>query len=516
MTRLRRFILNGLLITAVSLLIRAVSVAFNVYVTNRIGAIAMGVFTLIMTVYGFSVTVATSGIGFATTRLIAEEQGRDLQDEDARIRCTVWRCTIYALCFSVGSAVALFILSPFIGTNVLHDLRVVKPLRVLALTLPTVSVSSVFSGYFIARRRVYKNAVVQTLGQIMKIFLSVFFLSLPVGQGVEGGCLAIIYSNVITEYGSFIIHGCLFLAEQKKGYGKDISERGKKQIQGAILRTSLPMAFSAYIRSGLVALEHILIPIGLEKSGNSKDHSLAAYGTVHSVAFPLVLFPAAISASFAGLLIPEIAEAQGANDQKRVHRIIQLAFRSVMLFSIGTGGILFFYSDDIANNFLNNSEAGTYIRMIAPLVPVMYLDTVVDSILKGLGEQVYCISVNIVDSLLSVILVCILLPKMGIGGYILTVYFTETVNAFLSLIRLLKFKKIKIHPMKQIVMPLIFVVSSTCITRILIQRYTDGVQSASQLMAHLALNIVFYLLFLSLAGCFSFNKKSKRNNVMTD
>ena len=76
MTRFKKFILNGLLITAVSLIIRAVSVSFNVYISNKIGAAAMGLFTLISTVYRFAITVATSGIGLAATRIVAEAVGR--------------------------------------------------------------------------------------------------------------------------------------------------------------------------------------------------------------------------------------------------------------------------------------------------------------------------------------------------------------------------------------------------------------------------------------------------------
>ena len=58
MAKLKQFVWNGILITLGSLLIRTVSVSFNVYLSNRVGAVAMGLFTLISTVYGFAITVA--------------------------------------------------------------------------------------------------------------------------------------------------------------------------------------------------------------------------------------------------------------------------------------------------------------------------------------------------------------------------------------------------------------------------------------------------------------------------
>ena len=94
-------------------------------------------------------------------------------------------------------------------------------------------------------------------------------------------------------------------------------------------------------------------------------------------------------------------------------------FDTAILFSIGCAGIMIFFSFEIGNVIYPQTDAGLYIKMIAPLIPIMYIDTSVDAILKGLGEQVYSMGVNIVDSLLSVILVIILLPRYGIMGYII-------------------------------------------------------------------------------------------------
>lgn len=55
---------------------RAVGVAFNVYLSAKIGAAGMGLYSLIMSVYTFAVTFATSGINLAVTRVISEEIGK--------------------------------------------------------------------------------------------------------------------------------------------------------------------------------------------------------------------------------------------------------------------------------------------------------------------------------------------------------------------------------------------------------------------------------------------------------
>ena len=58
----RNFLLSGFLLTLAALLMRTISVSFNVYVSGLVGAEAMGLLALIAGVYGFAVTLATSGI----------------------------------------------------------------------------------------------------------------------------------------------------------------------------------------------------------------------------------------------------------------------------------------------------------------------------------------------------------------------------------------------------------------------------------------------------------------------
>ncbi|MBQ9085845.1 MAG: polysaccharide biosynthesis C-terminal domain-containing protein [Clostridia bacterium] len=505
MTKFKQFMWNGILITLVSLLIRSVAVSFNVYLSNRIGAVTMGLFTLISTVYGFAITVATSGIGLATTRLVAEAAGMNAESarapqDNPRVICTVRKCTVYALCFSFGSAAVLFLFAPLIGERLLHDSRTILPLQILAFTLPPIAFSSVLSGYFTAVRRVYKNAVVQVVGQVIRIYACILFVGLFTAKDVEGACVAVVLGGALSEVLSFLLQWILYRLEKKKHSDEKIGSGEKKKIERKIFQTALPVAFSAYVRSGLVTIEHMLIPWGLERSGNSRDQSLASYGVVHSMVFPLVLFPSALSGSFAGLLVPEIAESVAVGDRARVGRIIQRVFHAVLVFAIGCAGIMMCFSYELGSLIYPNTNASKYILMVAPLIPVMYLDTSTDSILKGMGEQVYCMGVNIVDSFLSVILVWILLPQCGINGYIITVYFTEIVNATLSIYRLFSVTKVKTHLMNWVIKPMLSIVVATWIIRWLLRYFHACVDSPWQLTAHIILTVLLYFVFLILTG----------------
>ena len=130
MNKVGQFIANGILLTLISLLIRTVSVVFNVYVSNTIGAEALGLFTLVSTVYGFGLTLATSGINLAATRCVAEAGG-----DQSEIKAAMRKCITYSLSFGFGAALLLFILAQPISLLWLNDIRAANSLRRMAFSL---------------------------------------------------------------------------------------------------------------------------------------------------------------------------------------------------------------------------------------------------------------------------------------------------------------------------------------------------------------------------------------------
>lgn len=147
-----------------------------------------------------------------------------------------------------------------------------------------------------------------------------------------------------------------------------------------------------------------------------------------------------------------------------MERIAARAYHATLVYSVGVGVLLFLFSDQIGTRVYHSETAGTYIAMLSVVVPVMYLDHVTDSILKGIGEHVYSMWVNITDSCLSVILVWFLIPALGIAGYALVIVVMELYNFLLSAHRLRRRIRLRIQPMRSVVMPGIcaWVAASVC------------------------------------------------------
>lgn len=496
MNKFKRFLSGVLILSATSFLMRAIGVRFNLYLTDKLGAEGLGLFTLTMSIYSLAVTFATSAVGLAATRLISEAIGGERPKE---IRPAMERAVLYSLSFGCAAGGILFLFAAPIGKGLLGDARTVSSLRLLAVSLPFVALSSALSGYFTAVRRVGRSSATQIFGQIARIGLTAFALELLLPKNLEIACLSVIAGGVIAEIISFLLSLFLYLGDRRRyprGKGVDRGPITKKLIS-----IGIPVALSSYLRSALTTVEHLLIPWGLRRHGESSEHALSIYGAVQGMALPVVLFPYAFLTPFCSLIVPEIAELRASERLDAARRITGRVFRFACIFGLGTAGVILCYSADLGNVICHSSEAGEYIRLIAPLIPIMYLDTCVDSVLKGMNEQLYSMQVNIIDSLLSVVIVFLLLPKIGIYGFIVELYVCEIINASLSIARLLHVMPFPIFALREIFLPLICIIGATTLSRLLLSASAMIlIYNGATLFLHMGVAALLYLFLLILTG----------------
>ncbi len=446
----KRFLINALILSVSSFVMRTIGVSFNVYISNQLGAAGVGLFQLIMSVYLFAVTLATSGIALATTRLVAEELAAGIS---AGVKSAVRRCLCYAIFFGMLSSIFLFAFADPIGSVLLQDTRCVRSLKILSVSLPFIAMSAVLSGYFTAVRRIIKSASAQIFEQFVKIGTCVIGLKFLLPGGIEYACIAVVGGGCIAETLSFFFQLTLYLFDRRRYRGGRKAISSNRFMTQKMFRIALPVAFSSYARSALTTAEHILIPPRLRMFGYSKEEALARYGVVHGMVLPILFFPSAILTAFSGLLVPEMAEYHVHGGKKQIHYVMSQVLHAALIFAIGVSGIFFMYSNELGLVIYQSQEAGMYLKIFSPLVIVMYIDGVVDGMLKGLNEQVSSMRYNVIDSLVSVLMVYFLIPICGIGGYVAVIYVSESLNGFLSLNRLICVTDYKINYKKWIVKP---------------------------------------------------------------
>ncbi len=506
----RKYITNAVMLSAVSVAMRAVAVSFNAYVSKKIGAEGIGLFGLVMTVYNLAVTLAVSGVNLAAVRMTSErlaicrDRGMSRSETKHALRREMRGCICYSLIFGILSALLLYSLAYPIGTQLLGDGRTVSSLRLCAPALPAISLSSALAGYFTGMRKVYKNAVISLAEQAVKITLTSAALVIIAPRGIEYACLSVVGGAAICEGASLILSFIFYITDRGD---KTICGNGSAGASSHSFRRAygiaFPVALGSYIRQGLTCAEHIAIPAGLKRYGGSGGDALSAYGVLHGMSLPLILFPSSVIGAFTSLLIPELSECHALKNKQLISEISAKCVRFGVIFSVAVGGIFLAYGGELGVTIYSNADAGHYIAAFAPLVPVMYLDSAVDAVLKGVEQQVYCMKVNILDAFLSLLLVLCLVPRMGCTGYVICVYVTEGVNALLSISKMISVTRPTIRP-SSVILPPVFIAASCTVCRAL-----SGASYIGSVGAEIALCLAFYSAFLLCSAAFSRIKSAK-------
>lgn len=434
----KRLVFNTALLAGASILMRCIGMAFQAWLAGRIGAAGIGLYQLVMSVELLCITFAVSGIRFAVTRLVSEELG---MGRPGGVGGAISRCAVYSLLFGCAAMTLLFLSSEAIGFLWIGDARTVLSLRILSLGLPFISMSSVLSGYFTACGRVWKPALVHLVEQLVCVGLvAALLLRAPAGN-IEKCCAAITTGATVSDILSFAMMLAAYVTDRRR-HGGDV-RRGPR-LTSRMLNVALPLAMSSYARSALSTLEHLLVPRGLRKAGFSADSSLAGYGVINGMAMPIIGFPACLLLAVAELIVPELTEAQMRGDDAKISRVVSALLRNTLIFSAVAAVLLFIFADRLGNGIYRSAEAGRYIRLLAPLIPAMYTDMVTDGCLKGLGQHIWSMWINILDALCGVVLVYTLLPSYALTAYICIIYWGELMNFALSLGRLSRVTKIRL------------------------------------------------------------------------
>ncbi len=305
-----------------------------------------------------------------------------------------------------------------------------------------IAISSSISGYFTAVRRVYKSVLANFLEYVAKIIITVFLLKkyIPTGS-IENICFALILGDVLSEVCSFTYNIFVFMFDLNHKVDNNIIKPSNNNFLHRIFRILLPVAFTSYIRSGLSTIKQLIIPSSLEKNGINCETALAEYGTITGMAMPIVLFPATFLTAVSGLLIPEFSRYYVKKDYIKIKKYSDKLIVGSFLFALLLTILFIIFGNKLGELIYHDVTIGIYIKMFAPLIPFMYVDIVVDSILKGLDAQVNVLFINIIDLLVSISFIFFFVPIFGIKGFIASIFASEFLNFGLSLKKLLDLEK---------------------------------------------------------------------------
>ena len=411
MDRRRLYLQNAALLTGSGLVLRALGMGFRVVLAAYLGSEGMGLYQLILALYMVFVSFATAGINVASARLAAQSLARGSgMAETLRGLCFT------ALGFGTVAMLAQSILAAPCARYLLHDVRAESALLILAPSLPFMAVSGAVRGCFLAARRVQPNITAQLIEQLVRMAVAVAGLRALAQWGAGYGCAAVLLGNTVSEGVScgIMLAFAARTPEFRARPDAPLHPYTRKELYDILW----PVEGSRMLASALQAAESSLIPCTLTLYTGSRAEAMAQYGSLKGMALPLLNFPFGLLGSLAVLLMPEITQAHIEGQTARLNALLDRMLRLTGYFSMLAGTLFWVWGRPLAQLLYHSPEAGFYLETLAPAMPLMYLESMVDGAMKGIGEQKAAFRYSVWDAVLRIGGVAVLLPRYGMRGFL--------------------------------------------------------------------------------------------------
>ncbi|MBO5253514.1 MAG: oligosaccharide flippase family protein [Clostridia bacterium] len=497
----KKFWLQGILLTGFSLFFRTTNIAYRSWLSGKIGPEGMGLYQLIFSVFMLAVTLSTSGISLAVTRMVtaAIAAGRR-----STIRSVVTKCFLFCLTLSCTISLLLFTFSDFAAEVILGRRDAAACLRILALGLPFMSLCTCMKGYFLAVDESLSTSVSDAVEQVLTILAAVILFHVMAPGSIEKACFAAMLASSFGEGVSFLTGWIIYRRSLQHNTPKAV-EKGRGVLHG-MFHIAIPCTLSSAARSLLSTAENLLIPRELGRSGLDTASAMASYGLLQGMAMPMLFFPSSFLSSFAFLLIPRMAAAFEKGNAGAIASITEKALSAALKFGIFCAGVFFAFGGDWGTAFYKSADAGAYLRLLAPLVPLLYLDVVVDSLLKGLDEQFNSMKYNFLDSFLRVLLILLFMRFSGMPVYIAILFFSSIFNAMLSVRRLLQVSAVRIRLLNHVLLPISESIVAAAFTKAVVSHIPFS--GIPLVLTEAAVCAVFYLSLGTVLSVFSRRRPS--------
>lgn len=381
----------------------------KVVLTRKIGTTGIGIYMMIMPTYTLLISLAQLGFPVAISKLVAEDKYNNKK--------LVLGLIPISLFINMVIIILLFIFSGFISTNLLHEERTYLGLISIGFVLPFVSISSILRGYMFGKERMLPHIISNIIEDFIRLLLIIFVTPLILPKGIEYTVSFIILIAILSELSTIII----FMFCLPKNIHVREFKPDKKSVKN-VLSISLPTTGSRIIGSIGYFFEPIILSFVLINTGYSNDFIINEYGVLNGYVMPLLLLPSFFTMAISQALIPVISKSFSNKNYKYTkNKIKQAIFFSLLVGIPAT--IIFFFFPNIPLNLLYNTDLGIdYIRFLAPICLLHYIQAPIVSSLQAMGKAKIAMKGTLYGMIIRTItLFTFSYLKIGIWGLIIAI-----------------------------------------------------------------------------------------------
>lgn len=439
---------DTVLLTIMQLALDSAALMLNSFITKQLGASAVGLFSLMGSFLGLAGIISDGNSFLCTSRLISEELGKKHGNPN---RVLLHGITLCMMISTVVSTV-IFIFAHPIGTLFFGSDEMTAPLRFMPIALISGAACGCIGGYYNACRKASLAAVGDIVGFVVKAIVIVVMTVSASNHDSASACRIMITAVITGNVASLLFMLFLFPSVRIKSMGRSsISFKDYAAL-------AFPIMGGSILTSVLSSANDALVPVCLRQFGDSQEKALALFGIFEAIVIPTVFFPSVVLCSLSGMIVTESARASAAENKERLKSLTQRIIRYTLIYAAASSAILIRFGRPIGVLLGGGETGGKMIAAIAPVVPFIYLEIVLEALIKGMGLQGFSSLNYLAEYVIRISIVLILVPRSGFTGIAVSYYASNIFGNVNRLAKLLRHTSAPLKPLKTLFLPALYCV----------------------------------------------------------
>ena len=414
-------ITGTLLMTAAGVLSRIIGFFFSIFLSRTTGAEALGIYQLIGPVFSLCFALTASSIQTSISKFVGDAIGgcKDSLCGEKKARAFLLLGLVLSCGLSALTGIFMYCNADWIATRFLGEARCAPLLVLLTYSLLPCCIHACINGYYYGKKNAFVPSLCQLIEQIARVGSVWIIFQVTTEKGIPLTAFHAVCGLVIGECFGLLVSMSALLREKRMPRGSYSTDSVcNRTMTHAFLAMVIPLTINRLSVAFSTSLENLLIPQKLQLYGYSQADALSVYGILSGMTLSIILFPCVLTNSLSVLLLPAISEAKGRANENQIRRTTKKAIRLGLLLGFAFTILFLFTGDMIGNKLFHNALAGRFICRLAWLCPLMYISSLLSSILHGLGRPKQVLFVNLLACLIRIGMIWFLVPGYGIGAYL--------------------------------------------------------------------------------------------------
>lgn len=410
------FIKSTIILILGGVITKILGFIIRIIYTRIVGAEVIGLYSLVMPTYSLLITIATLALPTTISKLIAEGNHNNVK--------IVSTSTILIMLINLVVVIFMLISAKFIAINLLHEERCYLLIISMALTFPIISISSIIKGYYYGKQNMIPNVVSNVIEQVIRGLLIYIFVPIIMEKSEILAACSLFLFSFIEELVSIFVN-LLFLPKNIKI--NKVHLKPDKYTLKNILNISLPTVSSRIIGNIGYFFEPIILKNLLLFSGYSNNYILVQYGAYNAYTITILTVPSFFITAISSALIPEISKHYLDRSNNLLLKRLKEALFFSLIIGISYSVLLMFFGSHILNAIYNTNLGLSYIKVLAPIFPLFYIESILMSFLQAINKASTTMRITIIGVIIKLVVLAIT-SLLHIGLYSLII--SEIVNIF--------------------------------------------------------------------------------------